>query len=221
MLEACRSAPMPPTAPADTLADQAIELARRWVTESAEVEVDPAAERLAGVLKDPNGLPFTIGFVDGVMRPESLDGRGIQSAAASRRSCPSSCPGTCAAPCRSAAPSRPCCRRPSCRSRGGCCARWSGTSSSTHGPRSSGPAIAKIRESGAKLNLNLLGEAVLGEQEALRRLDGIHELIRRPDVDYVSVKVSAIASHISMWAFDDVVDKVVERLMPLYLHRRA
>jgi RHH-type proline utilization regulon transcriptional repressor/proline dehydrogenase/delta 1-pyrroline-5-carboxylate dehydrogenase len=24
------------------------------------------------VLKDPNGLPFTIGFVDGVMRPESL-----------------------------------------------------------------------------------------------------------------------------------------------------
>ncbi len=84
-------------------------------------------------------------------------------------------------------------------------------------PDKLGPAIAKIRESGAKLNLNLLGEAVLGEQEALRRLDGIHELIRRPDVDYVSVKVSAIASHISMWAFDEVVDKVVERLLPLYL----
>ncbi len=33
----------------------------------------------------------------------------------------------------------------------------------------------------------------------------------------MSVKVSAIASHISMWAFDEVVDKVVERLMPLYL----
>ena len=84
-------------------------------------------------------------------------------------------------------------------------------------PAKLGPAIAKIRESGARLNLNLLGEAVLGEDEARRRLDGIHELIRRPDVDYVSVKVSAIVSHISMWAFDEVVESVVERLLPLYL----
>jgi RHH-type proline utilization regulon transcriptional repressor/proline dehydrogenase/delta 1-pyrroline-5-carboxylate dehydrogenase len=58
---------------------------------------------------------------------------------------------------------------------------------------------------------------VLGEAEALRRLEGIHDLIRRDDVDYVSVKVSAIASHISMWAFDQVVDRVVDRLLPLYL----
>lgn len=58
---------------------------------------------------------------------------------------------------------------------------------------------------------------MLGEDEAQRRLDGIHELIRRPDVDYVSVKVSAIVSHISMWAFDEVVESVVERLLPLYL----
>ena len=84
-------------------------------------------------------------------------------------------------------------------------------------PDKLGPALAKIRESGARLNLNLLGEAVLGEHEALRRLEGIHELIRRDDVDYVSVKVSAIASHISMWAFDETVDTVVERLLPLYL----
>src|SRR5688500_11575120 len=60
------------TARGDDLAARAVVLAQRWITESAEVDVDPAAERLAGVLKDPNGLPFTIGFVDGVMRPESL-----------------------------------------------------------------------------------------------------------------------------------------------------
>ena len=54
------------------LVEQAVHLARRWVSEAADEEVDPAAQRLAGVLKDPNGLPFTIGFVDGVMRPESL-----------------------------------------------------------------------------------------------------------------------------------------------------
>src|ERR671912_2953202 len=60
------------TAAGDDLAARAVTLAQRWIAESAQVDVDPAAERLAGVLKDPNGLPFTIGFVDGVMRPESL-----------------------------------------------------------------------------------------------------------------------------------------------------
>ena len=31
-----------------------------------------AAARLAGVLRDPKGLAFTVGFVDGVVRPEDL-----------------------------------------------------------------------------------------------------------------------------------------------------
>ncbi|WP_157555109.1 hypothetical protein, partial [Microbacterium paraoxydans] len=61
-----------------SLADQAVELARRWVIEAAAADVDPAAERLAGVLRDANGLPFTLGFVDGVMRPESLTAAAAQ-----------------------------------------------------------------------------------------------------------------------------------------------
>ncbi|MCO5954255.1 proline dehydrogenase family protein [Microbacterium yannicii] len=198
------------------LAAEAVALAQRWVAESAEAEVDPAAERLAGVLKDPNGLPFTIGFVDGVMRPESL------SAAASHlhRVAPL-VPGFLPWHLRGAvrvggavAPVLPSPVVPIARRvlRG-----MVGHLVVDARPDKLGPAIAALRESGARLNLNLLGEAVLGEKEALRRLEGIHELIRRPDVDYVSVKVSAIASHISMWAFDEVVDKVVQRLLPLYL----
>ncbi len=204
------------TASGDDLASRAVVLAQRWITESAEVDVDPAAERLAGVLKDPNGLPFTIGFVDGVMRPESL------VAAASNLSrvaplVPEFLPwylrgavrvGGAVAP-MLPSPVVPIARR--------VLREMVGHLVVDARPDKLGPAIAAIRESGARLNLNLLGEAVLGEQEALRRLEGIHELIRRPDVDYVSVKVSAIASHISMWAFDEVVDKVVERLLPLYL----
>ena len=46
---------------------------QRWLAESSEVKVDPAAERLAGVLKDPRGLQFTVGFVDGVIRPEDAE----------------------------------------------------------------------------------------------------------------------------------------------------
>ncbi|HWI31290.1 MAG TPA: bifunctional proline dehydrogenase/L-glutamate gamma-semialdehyde dehydrogenase [Microbacterium sp.] len=205
-----------PQAPVSDLAARAIELAQRWVTESDDAQVDPAAERLAGVLRDPNGLPFTIGFVDGVMRPESL----VAAASNLHRVAPL-VPDFLPWYLRSAvqlggtmapllpAPVVPIARR--------VLREMVGHLVVDARPDKLGPAIAKIRESGARLNLNLLGEAVLGEQEALRRLDGIHELIRRPDVDYVSVKVSAIASHISMWAFDDVVDKVVERLMPLYL----
>ena len=202
------------------LVEEAVALAQRWTAESAEVEADPAAQRLAGVLKDPNGLPFTIGFVDGVMRPESL------SAAASHlhRVAPL-VPGFLPWYLRSAvrvggavapvlpSPVVPIARR--------VLREMVGHLVVDARPEKLGAAIEQLRAGGARLNLNLLGEAVLGEDEALRRLDGIHELIRRPDVDYVSVKVSAIASHISMWAFDELVDKVVERLRPLYLTAAA
>ncbi|MGC5171767.1 proline dehydrogenase family protein [Microbacterium sp. DT81.1] len=209
--------PLPaPQAPATDLAARAIELAQRWVTESDEAQVDPAAERLAGVLRDPNGLPFTLGFVDGVMRPESI----VAAASNLHRVAPL-VPGFLPWYLRGAvqlggamAPVLPTPVVPIARR---VLREMVGHLVVDARPEKLGPAIAKIRESGARLNLNLLGEAVLGEREALRRLDGIHELIRRPDVDYVSVKVSAIASHISMWSFDDVVDKVIERLMPLYL----
>ncbi len=198
------------------LTDQAIALAERWVAEAADVQADPAAERLAGVLKDPNGLPFTIGFVDGVMRPES------RSAAASNLQrvaplVPEFLPWYLRAAVRTGgalAPVLPTLVVPIARR---VLREMVGHLVVDARPDKLGPALAKIRESGARLNLNLLGEAVLGEHEALRRLEGIHELIRRDDVYYVSVKVSAIASHISMWAFDETVDTVVERLLPLYL----
>lgn len=204
------------------LSDRAVELARRWVTEAAAAEVDPAAERLAGVLQDANGLPFTLGFVDGVMRPESL------SAAASQLHriapiVPEFLPWYLRSAVRLGggmaqvlpSPVVPIARR--------VLRDMVGHLVVDARPAKLGPALEKIRTpaegAGAapRVNLNLLGEAVLGEAEARRRLDGIHDLIRRADVDYVSVKVSAIISHISMWAFDEIVDAVVERLLPLYL----
>ncbi|MFT3797472.1 proline dehydrogenase family protein [Microbacterium sp.] len=206
----------PPAQPPSALADQAIELARRWVAESAEADVDPAAERLAGVLKDPDGLPFTIGFVDGVMRPESL---GAAAANLQRVAplVPGFLPWYLRAAVRTGGTVAPVLPTPTVPIARRVLREMVGHLVVDARPDKLGPALAKIRESGARLNLNLLGEAVLGESEALRRLDGIHDLIRRGDVDYVSVKVSAIASHISMWAFDEVVDTVVERLLPLYL----
>jgi RHH-type proline utilization regulon transcriptional repressor/proline dehydrogenase/delta 1-pyrroline-5-carboxylate dehydrogenase len=210
--------PVPGSLP---LAEQSVELARRWVVEASEVEVDPAAARLADVLQDKNGLPFTLGFVDSVMRPESL------SAAASGLHriapiVPDFLPWYLRGAVRIGgsvaqvlpAPVVPIARR--------VLREMVGHLVVDARPAKLGEAIQKLRATptgsvGARLNLNLLGEAVLGEDEAKRRLDGIHDLIRRDDVDYVSVKVSSVMSNLSMWAFDEVVEAVVERLTPLYL----
>jgi len=207
--------PLPNVAAPD-LAARAIALAQRWVTEAADADVDPAAERLAGVLKDPNGLPFTIGFVDGVMRPESL-GAAASNLQRIAPLVPGFLPWYLRGAVRAGAAVAPVLPSPTVPIARRVLREMVGHLVVDARPDKLGPALATIRESGARLNLNLLGEAVLGEGEARRRLEGIHDLIRRDDVDYVSVKVSAIASHISMWAFDETVELVVERLLPLYL----
>ena len=83
-----------------------------------------------------------------------------------------------------------------------------------------GPKLAQrlqsLRASGATPNVNLLGEAVLGPQQAAGRLDGIARLAGRADVDHVSVKVSATVAPHAPWAFDEAVAEIVERLALLY-----
>ncbi len=69
---------------------------------------------------------------------------------------------------------------------------------------------------GVLANLNRLGEAVLGAEEAERRVERVIELLSRPDVSYVSVKVSAIACRLNLWSFDETVDRVAEPLRRLY-----
>jgi RHH-type proline utilization regulon transcriptional repressor/proline dehydrogenase/delta 1-pyrroline-5-carboxylate dehydrogenase len=76
--------------------------------------------------------------------------------------------------------------------------------------------LARARAEGFRLNINLLGEAVLGEKEAARRADRTLALLRRADVDYVSVKVSSLVSQISTWDTPGTVARVVDRLRPLY-----
>ena len=79
-----------------------------------------------------------------------------------------------------------------------------------------GKAVRGLTKDGHRLNINLLGEAVLGEAEADKHLEDTLRLLRRDDVDYVSIKVSSIASQLSMWGFEETVDYVVDRLMPMY-----
>jgi len=194
---------------------EVIVLVQKWLAESATIPEDVAAQRLAGVLKDPNGLDFTVGFVDNVMRPEDkmVAGYSLQQVA---RKAPAFLPWFM----RGAigvggilGPVLPWVVIPAARK---VLRQMVGHLVVDATPDKLGPAIAHLKESGNRLNINLLGEAVLGEEEALHRLEATKELLARDDVDYVSIKVSSIASQLSMWSFDESVTRIVERLTPLY-----
>ncbi|WP_458780138.1 bifunctional proline dehydrogenase/L-glutamate gamma-semialdehyde dehydrogenase [Arthrobacter sp. D3-16] len=200
---------------AKALANEAVALVRHWLTEASKVPVDASAQQLAGVLKDPNGLEFTVGFVDGVVRPEDLN-VAARNLAALAPKVPAFLPwymrravqlgGT-------MAPVMPQVVIPIARK---VLREMVGHLIVDATDAKLGPAITKIRKDGIKLNVNLLGEAVLGEHEASRRLEGTHTLLARPDVDYVSIKVSSTVAPHSAWAFDEAVEHVVEKLTPLF-----
>ncbi len=76
--------------------------------------------------------------------------------------------------------------------------------------------LLERREAGLRLNLNQLGEAILGEAEAARRLEAYLALLARDDVEYISVKVSSVFSQIDLVAFPATVARVAERLRTLY-----
>ncbi|KAA0962284.1 aldehyde dehydrogenase family protein [Microbacterium sp. ANT_H45B] len=190
-------------------------LVQRWLAESETHPVEPAAQRLSEVLKDPNGLAFTVGFVDGVMRPEDLSVAGRALADLSEIT-PSLLPGYLRAAIKAGgfwAPKLPGVVVPISRR---VLRAMVGHLVLDATPSKLGPAIARLRKSGNRLNLNLLGEAVLGEREAGRRLQGTYDFLARKDVDYVSIKVSSVVSQLSMWSFDEAVADVVTKLTPLY-----
>ena len=61
---------MPSAVAPEVTSTEAVALVRHWL-KNAELEpADPAATQLADLLRDRSGLDFTVGFIDGVIRPE-------------------------------------------------------------------------------------------------------------------------------------------------------
>ena len=69
---------------------------------------------------------------------------------------------------------------------------------------------------GFRINVNILGEAILGNDEAGARAAKVLDRIRRPDVDYVSVKISAICANLDVLAEEDSLARIEEQLIELY-----
>lgn len=206
---------MPEPASDHPLAAATVQLVRRWLQEAATIPEDRAAGQLAGLLKDPDGLPFAVGFIDGVIRPEDPE-VAARNFATLARDVPRFLPWHLRSAVRlggSLAPLAPGLVVPLAqRALRGLVGHLVVDAS----PKRLGRSIAKIRGRGVRLNVNLLGEAVLGESEADRRLAGTLELLRREDVDYVSIKVSSTVAPHSPWAFEETVADVVRRLTPLF-----
>lgn len=197
------------------LDEQAIQQVRTWLLRAANMKPDASAQQLAGVLKDPNGLGFTVGFVDRVIRPEDNI-----AAAHALANIAEYVPGFLPWYLQTAVKI------------GGRLARFAPNAivpTAQAALRSLvghlvidardphlGKAIQRLRTEGRRLNINLLGEAILGQNEAENRVAATLALIQRHDVDYVSIKVSATVAPHNHWAYNEAVDNIVEQLRPLY-----
>lgn len=86
-------------------------------------------------------------------------------------------------------------------------------------PGESGPLSDHLRArraQGVRINLNHLGEAILGEEEAQRRLQLYLDDLARPEVDYISVKISTICSQLNLLDWDYTLHLLSQRLRMLY-----
>ena len=205
----------PPTADdlADSLVAPAAGLARDWLDSGTLTRAERAqATRLHDLTADPGSLSFAMAFCDRVLRPES--------------------PGVAARQLRRlVAAGQPRFLSPADRTLLRLGARLSSVVPGAVMPLArrrlralvgdlladaTDPALrrhlAGLRAEGFRVNVNLLGEAVLGHTEAARRRADVLTLMARPDVDYVSVKVSSVCAQINLWSYADTLRRTKDAL---------
>ena len=207
------------TGESELLADEAVERVELWLAPGAAPvsrRDRSAARRLADVVSDRPGTAFAMRFVDRVIRPEDpatsarqlaslvgeaelpsflspLDRLLVRLGARLGRRLPRLV--------------MPIARR---RMR-----TLVGHLVVDSGPERLGAHMQARAAEGFSLNVNMLGEAVLGDAEAGRRHREVLDTLAQPDVDYVSVKVSSVVSQLNPWDFDGSLQRVVEALRPL------
>lgn len=76
--------------------------------------------------------------------------------------------------------------------------------------------IALRKDEGVQVNLNHLGEAILGEKEALQRLTVYLQDLASPNIEYISIKISTLFSQIHLVAWENTLEVLSDRLKQLY-----
>ncbi|MCE9545442.1 MAG: proline dehydrogenase family protein [Planctomycetia bacterium] len=78
------------------------------------------------------------------------------------------------------------------------------------------PYLEERRRAGVRMNVNYLGESLLGEREADARLQNYLAAMQLPEIEVISVKISTIYSQISALARRHTIDVLCDRLEVLY-----
>jgi len=200
----------------DDLADEAVDLVAHWLHAARDLETrseHAALRRLHALIDEPAGVEFAMQYVDRVAR-HSDNGLAADELAAVVHH--ADLPGFVGPVDRTLlrlgarlAPLAPLLVMPIARRR---LRQLVGHLLVDADPTTLKRHMSRKRKQGVALNINILGEAVLGEAEAGRRFDRTLALIADPAVTYVSVKASSIASQIDLWSFDDSLRRVKERL---------
>ena len=76
--------------------------------------------------------------------------------------------------------------------------------------------LLRRKRENIRVNINLIGEVVLGENEARERIDKYLTALENPNIDYLSVKISTIFSQINLLSYENTVEILVSRLVELY-----
>ncbi len=76
--------------------------------------------------------------------------------------------------------------------------------------------LVKRHAEGTRVNLNLIGEVVLGEEEAKERVEKYLKVLENPNVDYISIKISTLFSQINALDYEETVAELVNRLSCIY-----
>ena len=196
--------------------EAAIDRANSWLREEDKSSKGEsfASRQLAELMQDPNGVDFTMDFVDRVARPED---NAVAARAMRKMGTPPAFLGplnrglfSTGALAGRVAPSIvvPLAKQRMQQMVGHLVLDADGDS------------LQKLLDDAAKrdrqLNINLLGEAVLGDAEADDRARRTAELIENPRVTYVSVKASSLCAQLVHFDEDGSVERLKDQLRPLY-----
>lgn len=76
--------------------------------------------------------------------------------------------------------------------------------------------LQERRSNNTRVNVNIIGEVVLGEAEAQERIDKYMKALENPNIDYLSIKISTVYSQINPIAFEQTVEDLVPRIQKIF-----
>ena len=214
--------PLPNSSDLDKAAEAAVIRAKEWLalTNNAASKKEAAStEQLAALVRDDDGIRFTMGFVDRVARPtdNKVAAHELSSLANPFKTAIPSFIGAVDKGLVSvgavAAPIFPSLVMPLARKR--LRQMVSHLVLDAEG-KALNAKLTEAKEQGYQLNLNLLGEAVLGEAEAKSRLERTRQMLQNPLVTYASIKASSVCAQLNPWDIQGNIERLKDRLRPLY-----